>query len=422
MNPTRRRPTPIVPILAALLLLAAGAAAAETTVVDGVPHVRNAAVPRDGVEHVHLDEIWSAGGEDDDVLFGLITRVRADAEGNLYVLDGQLSQAHVYDRDGNRLRSLFGEGDGPGEIRGPRDLVLLGDGRVGAVQEVPGRLIMVDRENNPAGMLTVGGPGADRGNFCQTFGAFAGGGVLLMAGFQQAPGDAPNTLKQTSFLSAFDAEGRETAAYCRDDHVFDFGNFVFEESRHLAGYWWNAAVAADGRAYVAPALDRYEIRVHAPDGALERVIERDYEPVRRTGAEKAAFVETVKAIYAGAPIEVEVEPMDVEPVVQSMHRGLRAHADGTLWVLTARGLRDQPDGVLAAFDVFDAEGIYAKKVVVHAEGDPENDAVFFLDDGRAVVVTAFADATLSQFTGASLPDDGTGDAGGMMLRCCRVRR
>ena len=143
----------------AALLIATLAIGTEHETVDGVLHVRNGAEPRDGIEHLRLEELWRVGDASDDILFGLITRVVADTNGDLYVLDGQLSHVHVYDRDGAHLRTLFREGEGPGEVRGPRDLVLLDDGRVGVVQEQPGKMIFVDRMNNPAGELTFGGPG-----------------------------------------------------------------------------------------------------------------------------------------------------------------------------------------------------------------------------------------------------------------------
>ena len=49
----------------------------------------------------------------------MVTSVQQDPAGNTYVMDAQLSQVHLYDRQGRHLRTLFGEGDGPGEVRGP---------------------------------------------------------------------------------------------------------------------------------------------------------------------------------------------------------------------------------------------------------------------------------------------------------------
>ncbi len=412
----RAQPRKMHAYLPSLLLLASlqPGAWAETAIVDGVPHVRNGVAPRDGVRTLELEELWRVGGEDDDIFFGLVTRVRADERGNLYVMDGQLSEVHVYDPDGARLRTLFGEGEGPGEIRGPRDLILLDDGRVGALQEMPGKLIFVERDGRPAGSMRVGGEGTSHGGFCQTFGAFARGDLVALSGFVQSPGEEPGTLLQTNFLARFDETGRQRARYCERSNLIVFDAFVFDELKHLAGFWWNADIGADQHVYAAPYLDRYEVHVFDPIGPLVRVIERAYDPVRRTPAECQEFTDYVKAIYANAPVEVEVKPSDFEPVILYMQRGLRVHADGTLWVLTSRGVREQAAGVLATFDVFDPAGVFIRQVSVRVPGDGRNDGIFFVAPDRAVVVKGYTDAMVAQFAGGTRLDDGAGEGAALM--------
>ena len=402
-----------------IILLAALGSAAESVVKDGIPHVISGDNPRDGIHHLYLEPAWRAGHADDDVLFGLITQVVEDTNSDLYVLDAQLSQVHVYDQDGVHLRTLFGEGDGPGEVRGPRDLVLMADGRVGVVQEVPGKLIFVDRLNNPAGELQIGGPGVSHGGFCQSFSAFTGGDLLLVAGFVQTPGDEPGHMLQTNFLSSFDAEGRQIAEICVDRNDIDFSKFTFDETRHLAAYWWNAAIGPDGKIYVAPYLDQHEIHVFRGDGTLERVIERDYSSWRRTQAEKKHFEEVVRAIYGEAPIEIKVVPSDNEPMIAMMQRGLRVHGDGTIWVLTTHGIRDQAPGVMVTFDVYSPSGEYVRQVAVHFDADARHDGVFLLQDDRAVVVKGFVDAAMAQFTGGRMSVDfSDAEATMEMIYCC----
>jgi hypothetical protein len=376
--------------------------AAETVVVDGVPHIRNDAAPRDGLQHVHLEEMWRVGGEGDDILLGLVTRIRVDEDGRLYVMDAQLSQVHVYDEAGTHLRTLFGEGEGPGEIRGPRDLVLMPDGRVGAVQEAPGKLIFVDREGNPAGQLRIGGSGVSHGGLCQTFASHAGQSILVVAGFLQSPTSEPGHLSQTSFLASFDGEGRELARFCDDTHDLDLADFTFDESVHLASYWWNADVGPDDRVYIAPHLDRYEIHVFRADGTLESIIEREFDHWRRTPAEKEYLVEVIQAIYSGSPLEVGVKVNDHEPVILYMQRGLRVHPDGSIWVLTTESVRKQEPGVMATFDVFAPDGEFVRQVAVHHNADGQRDGIFFCGEDRAVVVKGYRDAMMVQFTGGRM--------------------
>lgn len=384
------------------ILAQAAGATIKTKMVAGTPHLMNPAQPRDGVTRIRLIEEWRLGSEESDMLFGMVTRIDEDTEGNLHVMDAQLSQVHVFDRKGAYLRTLFGEGDGPGEVRGPRDMFFLPDGRIGVVQEMPGKLIFVERNGDPAGTLDIGGGGA--GGFCQTFAAFADQDLLLVTGFMQGQGSQPGHFNQTNFLSSFDAQGNRVIPFCEVTHDIDFANFTFIENQHLAGYWWNTTFGPDGRLYTAPKLDRYEIHCFGRSGDLERVIEREYTPWRRTAEEKGHFKDMVQAIYHGAPIEVGVECSDFEPVILYMHRGLRIGDDGTCWVLTTRGIRDQPSGVMATFDLFAPDGEFVRQVEVEAPWNGLRDGVFFFGD-HAYVVTAYADAMTAQFTGGRMGID-----------------
>jgi len=87
---------PVICLLFMLLYTTTMALAVQTEQIDGVLHVRNSDVPRDGAANLILDEVWRAGGPDDDLVFGMITQVRQGADGNLYVMDAQLSLVHVY--------------------------------------------------------------------------------------------------------------------------------------------------------------------------------------------------------------------------------------------------------------------------------------------------------------------------------------
>ena len=420
----RRRALRLMIVIAGLLTASGSGSAlgAGTTDADGVPVVHNSDVPRDGSVNVRLEELWRVGDEGGDLLFGMISQVREDGDGNLYVMDAQLSEVHVFSPGGEHLRTLFGEGDGPGEIRGPRDLVLLDDGRIGLVQEMPGKLVFVDNRGDPAGELRIGGEGTNHGGFCQTFSAFTDGERLLVSGFLQTPGDGPGLMVQTNFLSEFGPDGTHRVEFARRESTLSMAEFVFSESRHLASFWWNAAVGLDGLVYVAPDLDRYRLEVRAPDGRLVRVIERDYEPWRRTRADEARFTDMVRSVYYGLPFEVGVEALATEPVVDYMHRGLRVGTDGSVWVLTTRGIRSPEAGAMMSFDVFDPDGVYARRVNVHGPWNSRSDAVLLIDDDHAVVVTGFADAMVAQFTGGHMTVDLDGGAGSVEVIYCSVRR
>ena len=93
------------PVVALMLVHAAAAVA-------GQPSIHSNA-PTETSRTVTLVEQWRAGGEDDEHIFGLLTDARCDTEGNVYLLDHQLSRITVVSPAGEYLAELGGEGDGP---------------------------------------------------------------------------------------------------------------------------------------------------------------------------------------------------------------------------------------------------------------------------------------------------------------------
>jgi len=79
-----------------------------------------------------LEEVYRVGALDgeDWELFGDLNRVGFDAEGRIYVLDGDNQRVIVFDRDGSFVRQVGKAGDGPGELRMPTDMAVAPDGTV----------------------------------------------------------------------------------------------------------------------------------------------------------------------------------------------------------------------------------------------------------------------------------------------------
>jgi hypothetical protein len=110
------RPRTIVSLIClAILTQTARADTPAREINDGVTHVKNGSTPTGGVQARRMNELWRVGGEDDEeILFGLTTKVCTDGRGRVYVLDSQLNRVLVFSPDGEFSHTLFREGEGPG--------------------------------------------------------------------------------------------------------------------------------------------------------------------------------------------------------------------------------------------------------------------------------------------------------------------
>lgn len=394
----------VVCLLSVWVLFATTAALAEIVNSNGIPHICNTDQPRDGRRDVTLTELWRAGGEDEDTFFGLVPRVATDPEGNVYVLDSQTCQVYVYSPDGELLRTLFREGEGPGEVRRPRDMVLMGDGRVGLIQEFPGAISYVHADGTPAGKIQLTGP---EGGTVSLTACDASGDVLLFTGNHDREGARPEIRNRVNVLERYDPDGHLQTRYAETHAVYDFADFRFVESEHLPVFWFTFAAAADGRVYLADAHDKYAVTVCAPDGTPQRIIERDYEPLDRTAGEHRRLELMILSAFAGAPFQPQIEINRRESALAYFHRAIQLHPDGDMWVLSGRGLRPEQAGVMAVFDVFDEAGLFTEQVALHADHDGRDVGIFLSGADRILVVMGYMDSLAAQFgNGTPMADEG----------------
>lgn len=120
MLASRRSAGPL--LAAALLALPAGGARAQG------PIVRLPA--QDRVLAGTAPQVFALGKAEgaEHEMFGEISSVAFDAQENLYVLDRQAKRVMVYDRAGRFLRQIAKEGQGPGELIQPLQMVFAADG------------------------------------------------------------------------------------------------------------------------------------------------------------------------------------------------------------------------------------------------------------------------------------------------------
>lgn len=365
----------------------AGSWKGREEVRDGAVHVLN---PADGMEppvNVELKELWRIGGDTDneDEFFGVINRIMADADGNIYLLDQQLSEVRIFTSDGEYLNTIGREGEGPGEFRRPADMFFVPGGDIGVLQLWPGKIELLTREGDPAGQFPT--PEADDGGF-RIFqrGHYAGDHLVL---FGAVNSFSEGEFSQTKYLASLDEQGEEIARYHEEVRGFNFANTMIDE--HV----WDTfdrrwTVDEEGRVYAVTQYPDYKIKVWSPDGTLERVIEREYTHLKRS----QKHLDKVRGIYEAFTRQVPNPKFKFDENHKDIE-ALHIRNGGELWVQSSRGVYNVPEGALGTFDVFDRKGQFYRQVNLMGEADPEDDGFYFVGD-RLYVVTGLLQAILAQ--------------------------
>jgi 6-bladed beta-propeller protein len=383
-----------------LLLLASIAAAA--------PHVSNGPEPAEGVVDLQIEPIWEAGGEDDeDVLFGLITQVIEDDEGDIYLLDRQLSQVHVFSPEGEFLRDLSREGEGPGEARNPNDMFFTTDGDLALMQIFPGRVVLIDRQGEPKGTFPYDSGGSA---FAVLIRGVSHGGTMTLAGINQSFDQGE--LTQTYFLSSFADDGSVAVTYEQKNNSMNFGAMTLDE-RSVDFPWVRFDVDAAGRVVVAPSRDDYHVEVRNTDGSVALSFDRELEVWNRNEADDSRVMQVMEAQGRNYPSPPQITVESTEPALNS----LQVLDDGTIWTVTNRSLRTRDEGVAVEWDVFSPEGAYLKRVRLHGEADGMNDMVRVMAPDRVIIVKNFWGAMA---LGRGAEGDEDEDAEPMTVISCRM--
>jgi len=372
-------------VLFGWLALVSAAVAQEVGIVSNISPINdnpvsNGQIPSEGKQVWQLQEQWRIGGEDDEEnFFGVIGQAFTDDQGQIYLVDYQLDEVQVFSADGGYLRTLGRQGEGPGEVRGIRGALLMPTGTLAMVQGFPGKLVQVDLDGTPAGSVWPGRSDPTAGGMMRLTGAACQDGLLVISGTRIDRGE--RTVTRHNFITSFTTDGAAQVSFLAAPYEIDrTRREVIEAHGYFPHTCW--AIGPDNRVYVAPERNRYLIEVYNPQGECERSFERRYESYRRTAAERERVAAELQPRRRRNPQPVPVTVEATEPDIARLH----VAADGSVWVLSSRGRRNQESGILATYDVFAPDGRFIRQVSMACEGHGQRDALIFLSDGRFLLI------------------------------------
>ena len=361
---------------------------------DGVPHMKNPPDPADGATSLALGQRWQVGGmDDDDLIFGVITQITSDDQGTIYVLDAQLHEVMIFSPEGEYIRSIGREGEGPGEFRRPADMFLTPDGSVAVMQRMPGKIVKLTKDGAPAGNY----PTPESDGMRMFFNGRLAGDALVLSTATMKRND--EGMDFVSSLVRIESSGEMTARYTERSDSRSFSTMEADEKTFgRNGLIWTTD--ADGRVYTSEDFDAYTISVWAPDGTLERVIERDYTHRMRSKEEIERATPRVRIRGGGGRGgEMKFNMSKWDRDIQRMY----PQQDGTLWVLSSHGAFDAGNGTIGTFDIYDGEGRFVKQLTLQGNGTFADDGFHFVGD-RLFVVKGFRTAAEAMMGGGEDED------------------
>lgn len=381
--------TPLKTLTAMVVLLAAVSASAAVP-----PVTIDTDGPAEGTLTLELEELWRAGGEDGDVIFGRISDVVRHPNGEILVLDNQLCQVEVFSPEGEHLRTLSRQGDGPGEVRQPTGLVLLPGDLVGIGAGFPAKMVTLEMDGTPVATRYPIGEPSD-GNIGVMISLEAGAGMLAATGGRLVFDHATDSHAER-FLAVADADGEGfDRILIRDTPLDPTGRLWDEEADYYFDGRWD--LGPDGLFYVPMKRDAYEVSVYDRTGALQFAFGRDLKPRKRTEEDKEQANPVINVTGIRNDDEWDICDHD-----EAITRIMLDPDDGNIWVLTPHGANDQPEGILETWDVFSAKGEFLRRAAIPLGHEIRDGSCFLVGDGLMLVIRG----TGSSFHGDEALEEG----------------
>jgi len=351
---------------------------------------------------VELVEQWRIGGEDDEeILLGVIFDAVVGTDGNVYLIDRQLSQVLVISPEGELVATLGRQGEGPGELNQPHGMLLLDDGKIGVIQGFPGKVTVINPDDTPGGEIHIGGAPEEGGfNFVREL-ARCGDNLVGVRGRATFDMESGKSIA-TNTLAVMDMEGNDTAVIVEHTQKNDLQRRVFDEKAQFSELdeW---AVGPDGLLYTTPVRDAYTINARGLDGELVRTMTREFKPRHRDDEDKRELTDGMIIVMNGVRQEIESKALDHDPAIMDLF----VADDGRLFVRTCF---DQDNlleiGTAGRFDVISGAGEFVEQLTLAVpDFDGDKDRLVFMDGVNFLVIRNFDQAQKAMMAGFGDDDE-----------------
>lgn len=339
-----------------------------------------AAAVADSHLDVFCELVWEISGETEDYLLGgLLVDAGRDADGNLCFVDYNNKDLKLFSPDGRYLRTLGRAGDGPGECRDARRLLLAADGRLGLLQVFPACVVWLNPDGTPGGRITMQNTLAEQGGFMAAPHAVQHKQTILV--YASSVSRSRGVVSEWNWIAPLQPDGTLGGALFTkkiEQPERDAQNRVDEGDYYDL---WAARWAPDGQGgvWLAPQRDSYQLVRNDQEGAFVQTVTLPYTPVVRDDLARRQVLEQLGRKRLGAG-EIKLRPH--APVVRS----LRLSEQGQLWVDLDLGGRGPVPGTIAWLDILDADGDRLRQIRLHGPFDPETDQWRFIDDEHLFVL------------------------------------
>ncbi len=337
----------------------------------------------------------------DEYLFGSIACLSSDGE-RIFVVDRQVPVIRVYDWNGIHLMDVGGEGDGPGEYRGPSCIDIDPISGTIYVEDYrgPGRILSYDSDGNYLDIQTFLTTRYSSASLLVTT-----AGVLYMSGRWYLPGEDPRDRRNEvrgMILWEPGIATRDTILAPRYDYEQEMV-WAMRNGRRSTGtgvpFWPDSAwEMVPSGAIVSGISNEYRFEVRHLDGSMT-IVERYWDPIEVPDAHREFSKTRVISMLQQSQPDYSWNGPEV-PRIKPVFRGFYGDHNGRIWVVRQGTSIHNEDGDETGLDytrplwedeyildAFEESGRYLGQVKVPRGLYPTRYGAFIQDDYMIARIT-----------------------------------